>query len=450
MAKHSVVILIDHKGRDLMGASLIGHHLEKLGIQTHLEPLESWRAVMTAWKPSMIIFNHLTSKLIADYTENLKHQGILTAALLNEGLCLTEDNRKFHSQPQHGNLHCDLFLAWNQKHAECLKEHSLCSPPENAIPIGVPRFDFYTSPWSQVYQKSRIRQKTHILLNTTFAIAHFYHRSEKEQEMLYTALGGGKIAATKDYKKLIKAHHDGMMKLPSFIRPLLDSGNYTITLRPHPREELSFYEDFISNLSKNQQDLIKLDKTEPIPSAIINADIILNCEDCTTSVESWIANKPTLTLTFEKDPVFFTSTYADRSPQVDTPDQLIPMIEQALANPAQEEYAQLRKEYLETWIYRPDGKSAVRAAQAIARVLAEKKPVPRPPKDFSSLRRGAKLRLLRFFNEPSHARIQHVIKRHLFGEKTKQSIKYRDYLKAPRPSEERAARAAIRAAEQAS
>jgi len=448
MTKHSVVILIDHKGRDLMGAALIAHQLDKLGIETHLEPLESWKACLNAWKPSMIIFNHLTSKLIANYSRTLRKHGVLTAALLNEGLCLTDNNRLYHSEPQHENLHCDLYMTWNKSHEQCLREHKLCTPPENAIAVGVPRFDLYTSPWSNAYKTKHQNDSIHILVNTTFAIAHFFKRSEKEQEMLYAALGSGKIPENTDYKRLIKAHYDGMMKLPSFLKPLLEAGKYTITLRPHPREELSFYKEFIAGLPADQQQRIQLNKEESVPEAILNADIILNCEDCTTSVESWMAGKPTITLTFAKDPVFFTKTYADKSPQADTPSELIPLIEDALAHPEQSAYAPQRNEYLNQWIYLPDGKSSIRAAEAIQKVLNEKSPSPNPPKGFSALRRGLKLRLLRLFNEPSHAKLQHIIKRHLSGESTKQSIKYRDYLKAPRPTEEREAREAIRKAEQ--
>jgi len=62
MQKPSVVYLIDHKGRDLMGAALIAYHLEKLGIVCHMEPLQSWRSSLPAWKPNLILFNHLLSK----------------------------------------------------------------------------------------------------------------------------------------------------------------------------------------------------------------------------------------------------------------------------------------------------------------------------------------------------------------------------------------------------
>lgn len=435
MEKQRIVFLIDHKGRDLMGAALIAHHLEKLGYEVHLEPLQAFKSVITAWKPSMVIVNQLVHSNMTAYSANLKKWGILVGCILNEGLALTEDKRKYLSTPQYDDLHCDLFLTWNNLHRDELINHKFVTPPENAVTVGCPRFDFYKMPWSKLFLKSRESKRINVLINTTFAVAHFYHRPEKEQKTLYAGMGNGKIKDHVDYKSLIKAHYDGLNKLPEFLTTLLDSDQYNITLRPHPREELSFYTNFIESLPTSQRSLIRLDKDEHIQSAILNSDVILNCENCTTSVESWMANKPTITLTFAKHPVFFTKTYADRSPQVSSPEELLPAIAFALAHPEQESYKEIRNEYIHKWLYKVDGKCAQRAAEQIDRVIQEKKTSPNFPTDFTSLRRGLKLRALHMINEPSHAKPNQIIKRILKGEHVKQTLRYRNYLKAVRPSE---------------
>lgn len=435
MEKKCIVFQIDHKGRDLMGAALMAHHLENLGYEVHLEPLQAFKSVITAWKPSMVIVNQLVHSNMTAYSANLKNWGILVGCILNEGLALTEDKRKYLSIPQYDDLHCDLFLTWNTLHRDELIQHEFVTPPENAVTVGCPRFDFYKMPWSKLFLKNRISKRINVLINTTFAVAHFYHRTEEEQKTLIAGMGNGKIKDHLDYKSLIKAHYDGLNKLPEFLTTLLDSDQYNITLRPHPREELSFYTNFIESLPENQQSLIRLDKKEHIQSAILNSDVILNCENCTTSVESWMANKPTITLTFAKHPAFFSSLYADRSPQVSDPAKIIEAIQYALDHPDQEEYQALREEYLEKWLYKVDGQSAQRAAEQIHRVIQEKNPQPKFPKDFTSLRRGLKLRILHLINEPSHAKPNQIIKRILKGEHVKQTLRYRNYLKAVRPSE---------------
>lgn len=446
MKSHTIVILIDHKGRDLMGAALIAHHLEQMGHQVRLEPVEAYKSVINAWKPSIVIVNHLGHANMTAYSSQLHKQGILVGVLLNEGLCLEDSDREFLSKPQFDDLHCDLFLTWNEAHTEALVKHKLVTPTENTITVGCPRFDYYRAPWDKIILNTATdktsqasNQKINLLVNTTFAVAHYYHRSEEEQIKLYESLGEGEVEDTGDYKKLISAHYEGLKKIPDFLAPVLNSLKYNITIRPHPREELSFYENFIKGLPAEQKKLIKVEKKESIQSAIVNSDIILNCEDCTTSVESWISQKPTITLTFAKHPLFFTQLYAERAPLVGEPDDLLPALAHALENPAQEEYKDLREGYLGKWLYKLDGQSSKRAADAIDKLLQEKNPHPQFPTDFSNVRRGLKLRLLHLFNEPAHARPSQVIRRRFSSFNGELSLRDRDYLKAVTPKEARQA-----------
>lgn len=46
-----------------MGDALIAHELGKLGIDCHLEPLQSWQAAVYAYEPNLVIFNHLTPRI---------------------------------------------------------------------------------------------------------------------------------------------------------------------------------------------------------------------------------------------------------------------------------------------------------------------------------------------------------------------------------------------------
>lgn len=439
----SVVILVDLKKRDLMGCCLLAHHLEQLGITAHLEPLESWRSCLYAWKPDMIVFNHLLHKHLTDFSRELKELGVLVGCLLNEGLCLSDSSRTYLSEPQFPEIHCDLFLTWNELHRDALIREKFVTPPENAITTGCPRFDFYHLPWSRLYQQERDHPRTRVLINTTFALSHFFYRPAEERKTLFRALGDGKIPEALDYNQMIDDHYHGREFLIQYLRPLLASGDFQITLRPHPREESRFYEELLAELPGEQQKLISLDKRESIFEAILNSDIILNCEDCTTSAESWIAQKPTLTLAFEQNPVFFTPIYRECSEIVSRPEELVAAMRASLNDPTPEALQAARQAYLKKWFYRTDGKNALRGAEAIRKTLEQKQPRPRFPFDFSGIRRGFKLRLLRLINEPSHAKPQNILKRVFRGEQARMSLRHRDYLKAIRPSEVRQAREAI-------
>jgi len=44
------------------------------------------------------------------------------------------------------NVHCDLYLTWNDLHRDELIKQKFVSKPEKVITTGVPRFDFYKQP----------------------------------------------------------------------------------------------------------------------------------------------------------------------------------------------------------------------------------------------------------------------------------------------------------------
>ncbi len=447
MPSDSIVILVDHKDRDLMGAALIAYHLEGMGIACHLEPLQSWRSCLPAWRPSMILFNHLNTKALSDFSEDLHRRGVLVGVLLNEGMCLADAQRVYLSQKQHPGIHCDLFLTWNEKHREELIRNGFVSPPENVITTGVPRFDLYCEPWSSAYRRKRDSPLTHVLVNTTFAFAHFHDRSEGEQASLISALGEGKIPEKRDYKSMIAAHHRGRAKLPGFIDEMLRHGGYEITVRPHPREDLGFYMDYIAGLPGDQRERVRLDGKAPVQEAIITSDVVLNCENCTTSMETWISGKPSLTLVFERHPAFFAENSSTRSPLVSDPKELPGALENALAHPEQPEYRDARQAYLNEWIFRTDGKCALRVAEAIRKELGNRSNLsPSYPTDFPSLRRGLKSRFARLFDEPSHTQLKHWFRWKIRGTRGKHSMKYRSYLKAVRPSDVSQAMARLRSA----
>ena len=71
-----MVLLVDNKRRDLMGAALIAWHLEQLGLECILEPLEAWRGALAAHRPNLIIFNHVNAGHLIAYTKRLARMGV--------------------------------------------------------------------------------------------------------------------------------------------------------------------------------------------------------------------------------------------------------------------------------------------------------------------------------------------------------------------------------------
>lgn len=86
MSEYRAVIFVDLKDRDLMGDALTAHELGKRGITCYLEPLETWQSAIHAYKPNFVLYNHLTVKHLANFSQDMKSWGVLVGCLMNEGL----------------------------------------------------------------------------------------------------------------------------------------------------------------------------------------------------------------------------------------------------------------------------------------------------------------------------------------------------------------------------
>lgn len=444
----SVLIFVDLPGRDLMGDALIAHELGKLGIDCHLEPLQSWQAGIYAYEPDFVLYNHLTSEKLADYSQELRGYGVLVGCLLNEGLVYENTAREFVSKPQYDNIHCDLFLCWNDAHRDALIERAFCSPSEMARTVGCPRFDFYKEPWRRVYEAKLEKKDARpvILVNATFVLAHFQTLPKENADRFFEPWKD-KIANLTDYMALVKAHFDSRGMLPGFLEELLQTGSYRIILRPHPREELAFYHDWLATLPAERRELITLEeraRENPPFSSIIAADVVVNCEDCTTAMEAWLADKPTVTIALTRHPFCFTETYTRLSPLVETPATLVAAVEEALESPQQEAYSADRKEHLDRWLGHHEGDSARRAALEIKGAIEARGKRPEFPKRFGNLRKALKLRFLHMFNEPYTFQPKHYFRNRRAGREENLPMKFRSYLKSIRPSDVAEARRTLR------
>ena len=433
---YRAVIFVDLPDRDLMGDALIAHELEKRGIKCHLEPLETWQAAIYAHQPHFVLFNHLTVSHLADFSQKLKKWGVLVGCLLNEGLLYKEGSRLYCSTRRHDHLHCDLYLAWNDAHRDMLIEQKFCTPAEMARTTGCPRFDFYKEPWNYVYQhRDKDSELPTILVNATFALAHYYTMPRENAYKFFKPWINKIDGIDENYWNIVEAHYKGRERTPDFITPIIKSGKYRVIIRPHPREELSFYKAWIATLSEEEQNRVSLSINEPPPTAIFQSDVVVNCEDCTTSMETWLAEKPTITIALEQHEYWFTETYQRLSPIAYQPEELESLIQTAMAQPSQLDYCKERQEHLETWLHSTDGRCAARAANEIANLIKQKNLVPRIPFSLRGFWKKWKLLILKALNEPYRSRPKHVFRR-IFSNKQEQvSIKYRDYLKSIRRSD---------------
>ncbi len=425
-----VVILVDNKIRDLNVAALIAHHLETMNVRCHLEPLEAFRAAVGAYRPGMIIFNHLNASHLASWSRRLAELGVLVGVLPNEGFVYDDESRPFMAGRYH-QAHVDHFLCWNRMHRDALVAESK-EKARNVHVVGVPRFDFYFEPWSRLQPPAPPKSKLpRVLVCTNFILTWFIEEDANRK----TSYGGSNATAAtlRDYGGTVEAHQRGRARLLDYLDALVDDGRYEVVLRPHPNEEHSFYQRWIDGLSPARRARLLYEPRGSITSLILSCDLEISCESCTTAIESWVARKPTIALLFEKHPMLYRRQFGSLNYTCEDPRELPDLVARHLAMPDQAEKNELRAQHLEKWAATPDGLAAWRIARIVADAVSTKEPADWSKLTFNDWRRAMRLKLMQGIGHAYHFDASLWLKRRLFP--GRYTVKDRGYRKSIRPND---------------
>jgi len=432
---------VDSKTRDLDVATLIAFHLRKLGVECHLEPLEADRAVAAAYRPAMIVFNHLTASHLVAYSKRLAEMGVLTAVLPNEGIQYDDDASRFYAGRHHNGAHIDYFFCWNERHRETIRQQGFYKETHVEV-IGVPRFDFYFKPWSEsVYtptQDSSARPK--ILVCTNFGTAYFYELPREHADKLF-APWAGRIPIYSNYWRSIEAQWQSRTRFFGHLKALIDSDKYEILLRPHPMEDAAYYRRWLDKLPPTQLAHIRIDSTSNITPLILDCDLQISCETCTTALESWIADKPTVELVFDRDPLWYFEEQAKANVPCEDPSKLVSLVDNQLSHSLFPELREARRKHLEKWCSSPDGSSCLRVAEIIAEALRNKQGANWSKLTANDYRRAMKLKSLRGLGVAYHFDLLLPLKRVLFSQRY--AVKDFSYRKSIKPRDVSEARSRL-------
>lgn len=376
----TVILFVDNKKRDLPGDALIAHHLERsFNIRCILEPLESWKACLAAYKPDYLIFNHMLADHLRKYSHELRDMGVMVGVLLNEGIAYHQEVLDFLAGKNYSDAHVDHFLAWNEPYRNALRNHLGDFKGEINV-VGIPRFDFYFKPWKRIFEhpetssgKARSGQPSRILVCTNFGFAGL-RNAPRQYVDRYFADWAAKIPLYRNYRDFIEVNYRSRDRFFDYLHALLDHTDYLIDLKPHPREESDPYVEWHRNLPAALRERVTLRIDELIWEVLPQCDVHIACETCTTSMEAWLSGKPTIELIFEKHPLYFHEEFAKTNPLCSAPEKLPDMVRDALIHPEQEAYRDIRKQHLGKWCDSPSGNSSYKLASVIAKALENRKP----------------------------------------------------------------------------
>jgi surface carbohydrate biosynthesis protein len=378
-----ILISVDHKWRDLPGYVYLSMHLENLGCKVKIARNGLERYFVAGFKPDLVVVPHLFEKDKRELMQNLHRQGVSIVILPTEGIPTLSSYRKFASGVAIDLSCVSIHFVWNSVMAKILRLSKTLE--QNTIKIsGCPRFDFYKAPLN----KSLIRRKDFfnkynlnnnfpvITLATNFTQAQF-HKKNKEFFLADSQKLGYKEVFEKNYGDINNVptmdFKSRELVMKSFLKLVKDFKEVNFIIKPHPSEDHTFYHDFLK-----KHDNLLFGRTLIITNEyiwdILNITDIELSRSCTTAIESWILDIPTIELRLNRVEWYKSNEHASGSAICNSYKALKLQIKAYLKNSRpSKKIISKRKSFIKKWCYNIDGKRTKCVAQKINSFLYEKK-----------------------------------------------------------------------------
>lgn len=391
-----ILITIDHKWRDLPGNTYLGHLLRQRGHKVFFTRNGMEQSAACHYRPDVIVLNNLYSKKRQGLAHRLSSFGCAIFILPTEGIATSKEYRTFLAGNRDTFEHVDLHSVWGEDARDLTLE--MKSLPERKIVVtGVPRFDFYRPPLRQSLLPRRDfaakygldANRPILTFSTNYAMAG-YNRPGRYESYCRDYQRQG---LDKGLPRLLELPRLDEESRSHFQRAFLGLcrvlSNINLVLRPHPSEEESFFHslfDEAAALCSHRGVRLALVRQEYIWDILANTDILVK-RSCTTGVEAWALDRPTIEFRLNPDEWYYSAEYASGSDEARSFDELLALIRHYLAGGAiPAELIAKRREFIRRFCYRLDGQSTPRVVEAIHGLLQSRPPACYPSDSFVVLK----------------------------------------------------------------
>ncbi len=403
-----VLLITDHKWRDLPALALLKVLLEdEHGIPARLVNYRFWDAAMLAFRPAVVCPTTQTGPRELAITRAAKRMGAGTIIIPTEGI-----PSAWKVMPILGCAHTDLsnvdrWFTWNDPVRDYMVGHSSLDGSQ-VITTGVNRFDFYVPPLNRLFMPRETLERRYDLAPgrpivtwaTNFAHAGYALTDGEFIQRDWTVRGLTSIPGYADARAYAEADLRSMRDAQAIMLEVFRRfPQVNFLIKTHPAERLDMYLDYLRSCREAGVDNVALVSREYIGD-LLHASSVEIHRYCTTGLEAWIMGVPTLNFHLK-------DWHADEAGggalgdaarfdhMVSRADDVSEGLTRYLAgHPVAPVMAAGRADVLRKWLYRLDGGSTARQAQAIADYLVEARPTPRRrPGALGASVRGAAKRL---------------------------------------------------------
>ncbi|WP_102783239.1 surface carbohydrate biosynthesis protein [Thalassospira sp. GB04J01] len=377
-------LLCDHKWRDLPNLTALSVGLKKLGHSVLVSATKNAEAMISVYRPDCVVFNHLFSEAHRDLARGLKTSGVAVVVLPTEGAMRPEFSSLLEGEFSDFSL-ADIILCWNKASANGIRKR-WGRGEEFAPVVGCNRTDFYSESFaSAVLDRESLCRRYGLnpdkkIVTWATQYGYAYLAEKKHSAGLDKWLNeiedvGSKVC----YERIgLQARNvpqlfseDRASAAEAFFSLVTTRPDLQFLIKPHPIEDLSFYNKMIE---QHQCSNVFFCPTDYIWNVLNATDVLLH-RQCTTAVEAWIWNKPTIEMEMNAIPQWAWPDRERGSLIATSSEQLIEFVDRCLAGVIlSDDMISLRTNYATECFGEIDGGRCRYTAEIIDRFLKERGP----------------------------------------------------------------------------
>lgn len=383
-----VLLLVDFKYRDLPGLALLKVLLEQMGsydvvLAPHVSSFDE-SFYLRKYRPHLVALPYLLTPDHVARARRMRKQGVGVAVIPTEGFSILPEDWMCIAGG-FLDLECvDLFFVWNESIAELVSQHRRL-PFERCVVAGVPRLDFYRPPLRDLFlSKERFCARYDmdplrpvVTWATNFAFVLFAGKPAEITNLVerYRAAGFTRYPVYSDLPALIEREVESREVLTRAVLRVAERyPDAYVVIKVHPGEELAWYYERAAAAGLAN---VRIVGREYIWDVLSATDVHLH-RACTTGLEAWLLDKPTIDLQFAPGDWLRRAEIAQGEDLAASVEECVDRIGYYLAGgeiPGDQRAARRR---IIRWFFGPvDGQSAQRHAEAIHNWLEKSAEEPR-------------------------------------------------------------------------
>jgi len=414
------LLIVDHKWRDLPGMAALRVWLEEgFGCSAELIHYGQWASALMQYRPQAIVLPHVNGSRNQRIARVAHEMDTRVVVIQTEGRPNNIETMEYAAGQFADTRYVDLWFTWSETVRDFMLERNVL-PPERVVVGGPHRFDIYRPELNRLLMpRAEFAREYSLDANrpivswaTNFTTAKFHVANQEFLLQDWQDLGVAQLPSLSDPLEFARldwlAREGALESVQALMRAYPDA---QFILKPHPAEELDYYRAFVEKCRQAEMN-VTLVVREYIWDILNAVDVHIH-RLCTTGVEAWLLDVPSIELhqfDYGDWSVKIPGAAAEAmqgNDWVTNADQLIERVGFYLdgGKPTAAQMA-ARERYIQRWLHRVDGRRCHEHARILSQFIQERRPIKPFPLDELSWQTRAKLGLNHLLRRPLDASLR--------------------------------------------